>query len=360
MGKKKRVRINNLISGMVVADDVYNSTDQLVIARGSTIDDNIISKLEMYDILAVNVFEEEKAVESVASVVTQTEQIKGTDEFKEFENIFAAVTGDLQQCMTNAVANGMTQEDLSSIRTLTRGILEKSMRMPNIFDMLHCMRESADGIFTHSVSVAVIGAVLARWLKFPAKEQELVGFAGMLHDIGKLQIPEEILLKPGKLTEEEFELVKSHTIKGYNYVKNLQIDRHVKQAILMHHERCDGSGYPMKAKGANIDKYAKIIAIADVYVAMTSNRVYRDSICPFEVIDNFEKNGLQLYEIEYIMTFLKNIANTYIHSQVRLSNGMAGEIIMLNNNRLAKPVVKVGEQYIDLCRESELKIEEIL
>ena len=102
------------------------------------------------------------------------------------------------------------------------------------------------------------------------------------------------------------------------------------------------------------------MAIADVYDAMTSSRVYRDPICPFVVIHNFEQCGYLLYEVEYIMTFLKNIANTYIHSQVRLSNGMIGEIIMINNSSLSKPVVKMGDSYIDLSKEKQIQIEAVI
>ncbi|MBO5278592.1 MAG: HD-GYP domain-containing protein [Lachnospiraceae bacterium] len=359
---KKRVRINDLTGGMIVADDVYTSTDQLIITKKSIINDKLISKLKVYGVPAINVIEVEnnKTADEDAAIMTQTEKIKSTEEFKDFRNTFSVVTSDLQKYLTHAVANGMAQEDLDGVRAVTRGIMEVSMKMPHIFDMLHCMRDSSDGVYTHSVNVAVISAVLAKWLRFSAQDQEQLALAGMLHDIGKLTIPENILLKPYKLTEKEYAIVKSHAFKGYNQIKDAPLDNHIKYGVLMHHERCDGSGYPTGVKGDKIDRYAKVLAIADVYDAMTSSRVYRDSICPFDVIHNFEKDGLQLYEIEYIMTFLKNIANTYIHSQVRLSNGVIGEIIMINNNKLARPVVKAGETFIDLSKESELKIDEIL
>ncbi len=361
---KKRVTIEDLAKGMVVADDVYTSSDQLIIARKSIINDRLISKLRMYNVPAINIVDVEKDTapksDEDVTVMTQTEKIKSTDEFKEFRKDFSKVTGTLQKCMERAAAKGMSEEDLREIEGVTAEILDTSMKMPHIFDMLHCMRDSSDTVYTHSINVAVISAVLGKWLRFSVQEQELLAMAGILHDIGKLLIPENILLKAYKLTDKEYAVVKSHTVKGYNLLKDLPIDNHIKYAALMHHERCDGSGYPTAVKGDKIDKYAKVIAIADVYDAMTSSRVYRESICPFDVINNFEKDGLHLYEIEYIMTFLKNIANTYIHSQIRLSNGVIGEIIMLNNNKLAKPVIKAGTTFIDLSKESDLKIDEIL
>ncbi len=361
---KKRVRVEELEKGMIVADDVYTSTDQLIITRKSIINTTLISKLKMFSVPAINVLEVEKEAasrsEEDVTVMTQTEKIKSTDEYKDFRKDFSRASQILQKNLEAATANGMSQENLDEIWTVSREIMSVSMKMPHIFDLLNCMRDSSDSVYTHSLNVAIISAILGKWLRLSVQEQELLAMTGMLHDVGKLMIPENILLKPYKLTEKEYAIVKSHALKGYNLIKDLPIDNHIKFAVLMHHERCDGSGYPTGVKGDKIDRYAKIIAIADVYDAMTSSRIYRDSICPFDVINNFEKDGLHLYEIEYIMTFLKNIANTYIHSQVQLSNGVIGEIIMLNNNKLAKPVIQAGSTFIDLSKESDIKIDAIL
>lgn len=360
---KKRVRVNDLTVGMLIADDVYNSSDQLIITKKTIMNDKLISKLKLYGVPAVNIIEIEKdkpKSDDDVTVLTQTEQIKGTEDYKQFESVFSIAVSELQRNLLLAVNSGMTPEVLGSIQTISKAVMEESAKHPHLFDMLQCMRDVSDGVYTHSINVAIISFTLAKWLRFSRYEQEQLALAGMLHDIGKLMIPENILLKPFKLTDEEYAVVKSHALKGYTILKSAALDEHVKYSILMHHERCDGSGYPTGVKGEKIDRYAKILAIADVYDAMTSSRVYRDSICAFDVINNFEKDGLHLYEIEYIMTFLKNIANAYIHSQVRLSNGVIGEIIMLNNNKLAKPVVKAGTTFIDLSKEPDIKIEAIL
>ena len=112
---------------------------------------------------------------------------------------------------------------------------------------------------------------------------------GLLHDIGKLKIPDEILNKPGKYTDEEFDLVKRHTKFGYELLKTLNIDPHIKKAALLHHERCDGSGYPLKATQKDLDDFSMVVAIADVYDAMTAARSYRAPLCPFQVIERFEQ-----------------------------------------------------------------------
>ncbi len=124
-----------------------------------------------------------------------------------------------------------------------------------------------------------------------------------LHDVGKFLIPSDILNKKEKLTDNEFALIKQHPVLGYDLLKELNIDYHVKQAALSHHERCDGSGYPLGLKTNEIDDHAMIVSIADVYDAMTSARKYRTPLCPFEVIAEFEKDGLSKYKPQYILTF---------------------------------------------------------
>lgn len=362
---KKRVKISELVSGMIVADDVYSSSDQQIIAKRSIINEKLIAKLKVYNVPAINIIDVETESDALPSeeditVMTQTEKLKTTEEYKLFRRDFSKMTNALQKCLTRVADKGMTQREIDEIYNIAGDIIATSQNTSNIFDMLHSMRGSSDSVYTHSVNVAVISIVLGRWLRFTPYEQELLAVSGLIHDVGKLLIPENILVKPYELTDKEFAIVKSHALRGYTLIKDSALDDHVKNAVLMHHERCNGSGYPTGITGDKIDSFAKVIAIADVYDAMTSSRIYRDKSCPFDVIRNFEKDGLHIFEIEYIMTFLKHIANTYIHSQVRLSNGIIGEIIMLNNNNLSNPVVNASGTFIDLAKEPDLKIDEIL
>jgi HD-GYP domain-containing protein (c-di-GMP phosphodiesterase class II) len=169
-------------------------------------------------------------------------------------------------------------------------------------------------------------------------------------------IPSSIITKPAKLTTEEYATVKTHTVLGYNLLKSKRIDSRIKHAALMHHERCDGSGYPYGFYSEQIDSFAKLVAIADVYDAMTCARVYRGPLCPFEVVTIFENEGYTKYDPKFIMTFLEGIAQTYIHNTVKLNNGITGEIILINKLELSRPVIKTGEKYIDLTKQRELQI----
>lgn len=129
----------------------------------------------------------------------------------------------------------------------------------------------------------------------------------------------------------------------------------------MHHERCDGSGYPSHLHRDDIHPSAMIVAIADVYDAMTAARPHRPPLCPFQVISSFEHDGLSLYPPKYILTFLERIASTYQNNRVLLSDGQSANIVLLNKNHLSSPIVQLDDnQCIDLSTMPDLYIRAIL
>ena len=185
--------------------------------------------------------------------------------------------------------------------------------------------------------------------------------AGLLHDIGKLKIPTELLNKPGKYTDEEFAQVRLHTQYGYELLKPLPLDAHIKLAALSHHERCDGTGYPNGLTTNDIDPYARVVAIADVYDAMTTARSYRAPLCAFQVIANFERDGLQKYDTKCVLAFLNRIAGTYQNHRILLSDGRSANIVMLNDKQLSRPIVQLDDgSCIDLSTAGDLHIQAVL
>ena len=213
----------------------------------------------------------------------------------------------------------------------------------------------------HSMNVGIIASLIGKWLGWSEEEQRILHTCGLFHDVGKLAIPKEILDKPGKLTDEEYAIMKTHAVEGYNLIKDIGLEASVVNAALMHHERCDGSGYPMGLTRDKIDKYSKVIAIADVYEAMTANRVYRSGMCPFDVIARIEEDGFLQFETEYLLVFLNNIVETYLNSKVKLSNGEKAEVILINRQKNSRPLVlTTSGRAIDLYKDSSVKIESII
>lgn len=198
------------------------------------------------------------------------------------------------------------------------------------------------------------------WLKYSDEDLDVLTLAGLLHDIGKCKIPNAIILKKGKLTDAEYEVIKAHAQLGYDILKDQPLDERIKNAALMHHERYDGTGYPNHLVGKEIDDMAAIVAIADVYDAITSDRCYRRALCPFEVIASFELEGLNRYNPQFILCFLEHIANTYVNNNVLLSNGQTGKIILITQ-RLTRPVIQLEDQtFLDLNDRPDLYIQAII
>ena len=220
-----------------------------------------------------------------------------------------------------------------------------------LFDMIHTMRSVDDSVYAHSLNVALISRAIGKWMQFSKEDLNTLTLAGLLHDIGKTQIPPEILNKQGKLTDEEFDIIRSHAKLGHKILKDTDLDLRIKLAALQHHERYDGSGYPRGLESDEIDTFASIVAIADVYDAMTAARSYRAPKCAFQVIAAFEDDGFQKYNPKVIFTFLQRVAACYNNSRVLLSDGTAGQIVYLNKNTLSRPIVDTVEHgLIDLSQ----------
>ncbi|MCR5671711.1 MAG: HD-GYP domain-containing protein [Butyrivibrio sp.] len=360
----RRVITKKLLPGMILANDVnsYDSSIKLL-DKGTVLDEKDIARLAFYSIIDVLV--EDAPVETVTVSVqeseslTYSERLKQSEEFKEFKKDFEQCASRFEHTIKDILENNK-ELDLDEMMTPIYSLLGKGKTASNIFDMLHNLRLYDDATYTHCINVALITNILAQWLKWDELEVELATQAGLFHDIGKLLIPDSIITKPGQLTDEEYAIIKTHPQKGYEAIHDLNLNVHVKNAALMHHERCDGTGYPLRLRGPQIDKFAKAVAIADVYDAMTSARYYRGPLCPFIAISMFEDEGFQKYDPEMILAFLNNIVNTYLTNTVRLNTGEIGEIIFINSNCLSRPTIKVGNDYIDLSKCPGVYIQEII
>lgn len=288
------------------------------------------------------------------------EKIQASPEFKAFKQSFENNVDSLKNSINDIVEKN-SPINVESMLAPTMSLLSTQGSTFGVFDMLHNMRQFDDLTYAHSMNVALICGVFADWLKLSADEKKLATACGMLHDIGKLKIDDAIIKKPGKLTNEEYLTIKKHPVEGYKILQHQQVSEHIKNAALMHHEKCDGSGYPLKLTAEKIDPYAKMVAIADVYDAMTSARCYREALCPFTVIELFEEEGLHKYDIVFIMTFLENVINTYIDNKVLLSDGRIGIVKWIDKQYLSKPMLQMLDgSFLELSKCKDLKITKIL
>lgn len=375
----KEYQTKDLLPGMVTAIPVRTKRGQLIINPNVELTRTLISRLEFYGIASVQITENKQvatpmetpkdpayfpakspvSAPSPVSDSSYSQKLKSSPEFQRFQVDFTLRSQDLKNCFDAYLSDGGTvnKEELLS---KTISLVSPKQTTLDVFDMLHNMRQVNDSTYAHSLNVAIISRIIGKWLHFSNEELDTLTLAGLLHDIGKTKIPDEVLNKDGKLTDEEFQMIRNHPKYGYDILKSQPLNSHIKKAALMHHERCDGSGYPMGLTMEEIDDYALIIAIADVYDAMTAARSYRAPLCPFEVIAEFEKDGLQKYKPKYILTFLENIANAYQNNRVMLSDGTSARIVLLNHRRLSKPLVQLDDGACIDLEKSPLYIKAII
>ncbi|MDE5819194.1 MAG: HD-GYP domain-containing protein [Lachnospiraceae bacterium] len=356
----KRLSTHELVPGMVTAEDVYSYSDQLILPKGLTLTDKTITKLEFYSILSIRIEDDlNESIGKPSPGASVSEHVQNSPEFQAFKRYFDESLVGFKSSLNDIVENN-APIDTDAMLEQALSLLQTKKASFNVFTMLHSMRSYDDQTYAHSMNVALICNIFARWLLFSQEDIELATLCGMLHDIGKLVIPDFIIKKPAKLTAEEYSIIKTHPYEGYKILRSQNVNEHVCNAALMHHERCDGTGYPLGLVGNKIDKFAKIVSIADVYDAMTSARIYRGPLCPFEVIDILISEGLQKYDPGYYMTFMNNVVTTYLLNRVRLSDGREGEVVFINPNSPARPTVRVGDTFIDLFKETDLSIVEIV
>lgn len=358
----KLVSVDKLEPGLVVSENIYTIDDRLVLPKGTVLDEKDIARIKAHSLYNIFVEDKKQAVEKKQQVednLSYSQKLRNSEEFIKFKQHIEEHAEALEESF-KMIANDSMQLDVEKLTEPVYHLFVEAGGTAGVFDMLHNLRDNSDTVYMHSLNVSLISNTLATWLKLSENEISLATAGGLLHDIGKMLIPSELVNKNAPLTEYEERVMREHVVKGYELVKDKDIDSRIKTCILMHHELRDGSGYPLHLKNDQIDLISSIVTVANVYDDMTSKRPYRNSICPFTVIEEFEQCGVEKYEPNVIMTFLSNIVNTFIANRVMLNTGQTGEIIFINPTYLSKPVVKCGNEYIDLSQKKNLSIVSVI
>lgn len=369
----QKLPVYMLKPNMVVAENILDYNRRLILEKGTVLTEALINRLFANQIISITVEDKLFGTNSDVKAASQTgsgpepsprepsfsERVRSSKEFKVFQENYNTGVTHFRSYLNDIVQRNATV-DVSVMLEDSLNLISSTKGSFHVLDMLQNMRDYDDDTYAHSMNVALICNVLATWKNFSKHETELATACGLLHDVGKLTIPPEIIRKPSKLSPIEYQKIRTHPQEGYAILQKLHVDQHIQNAALMHHERMDGSGYPLNLRGKSIDRYAALVAIADVYDAMTAKRVYREALCPFEVIQIFEQEGFQRYETEFLLPFLENVVNTYIQNQCLLNDGRVATIIYVNREHLSRPTVQCAEGFIDLSAHPELKIVRLL
>lgn len=338
------INIKKCRAGMKVAETIFNNYGAVIVAENTVIDDFMIDKLNSLGIEKIKIFQVEDS------------EIEDYNKFEEQYNVNINAVMDIIEGI-----NSGKDLEIDKVNEVVNSLIETSNENRDILSCLRQVRDADQYTYTHCINVSLLSMMIGKWLKLGEKKVQDLVYAGLLHDIGKARIDKKILNKPGKLTFEEFEEMKKHVIYGKEILESMpEISQDIISGVITHHERENGVGYPMGLVGSQIHEYGKIIAVADVYDALTSNRVYRARECVFDVFEHIQISSFGELEPNVVLTFLGYISSYYIGSFCKLSNNETAEIIYINSNNISKPLVKTNSAYIDLSKESGIKIVELL
>lgn len=251
--------------------------------------------------------------------------------------------------------------DLERIKNNIEKALPDMIRNNDVLMRLNQLKATDDYTFEHSLRVSILAAMLGKWLGYSDEEILELAESGLLFDMGKMRIPEYLLQKTDKVTPEEFELIKKHAQFSYSILLRTRgVSSNIKYAALHHHERMDGSGYPLRLRENQIHDFAKIIMVCDVFDALITDRPYSKAISPIMAAEYLLWSSGKLFDTKVCYVFIKNLAEFYIGKEVKLTTGETGTIVFIEENYPTRPIVRVGDKFVNLIKEREINVEALL
>ncbi len=402
----KKIGVDELVPGMTLAEAVLNSGGTIeLLAKASVISKRHVFMLENLGVREVVIYEDQDLIEEKTALTPQEHtailarvaEEEGANfdvknylhELEELEkNDFPDfVVSPFNQNMEIHVITGegnlpidlkhktiieetkqmfetlksKDQLNYESIKSNVSRILPDMVRNNDVLMRLKQLEESDDYTFQHSLRVGILASMVGKWLGYSKTDLEDVATAGLLFDIGKLKIPDFILNKSMAVSADEYEVIKKHPQFGYGLLLKTQgVSQNVKFAALQHHERMDGTGYPLRIRSGQIHEFSKILMVCDVYDAVTHDRVYKRKVSPFDAAEYISWSSGTLFDPRICYVFLTNLAEYYTGKEVMLNTGDRGRIVFVDVNYPTKPIVQIGAKFVDLSKESRIKITELL
>jgi len=337
-----RITVSALRPGIVLARDLYMYNGQMLLPKGTTLTQAHLDYLKDKKVDSVYIYDTNKPHTTM-----------------EFETVYDSSVHTVKAFMLEAKLGRALLEDevLPTVDTLVEQVFDEG----DLFRQMRMMKEKDDYLFVHSINVALLSILVGRWLKLDREQVQQLGTAGFLHDIGKVKVPNAILNKPGTLTPDELSIMQQHAQYGYEMVKNWDwVSPDIAEAVYLHHERLDGSGYPLGLAGDQIGLFPRIVAVADVYDAITSSRSYANKRSPYSAAEVLWEESFGKLDPRATKVFFDRVANFFVGNKVGLSSGEVGMVVYIPPTAPTRPVVQVGEKFYNLNENRSISIVEVI
>ena len=333
--------VGELKGGEILGNCIMNSKGMVLMREGSELSPKMIGKLSRYGIRSVYIKDPEmepfldETITDVIDIALRNKSVENIKtSFEKFENQVKKQKRNLKYGNSGILlCEGLKKTSMNLIKE----ILTSKNTNVNMLDI----KSIVDYRFEHSVNVAVLSIIIGVEMGLELNELEDLTYGALLMDIGFSRIDDDIVKKEGKLNQSEQEAMREHVKIGYSHInENTTFNAHVKSILMHHHERIDGSGYPNGIKGDEIHYLAKIVMIADVYDALTSDRSYRPAYNPHEAIEHIMANAGVLYDFDIARIFARKVIPYPVGTYVLLSNSQKGVITMNNSDHPLRPKLR--------------------
>ncbi len=360
----ERVYINDLKLGSRVALNI-SAHGRTIVTKGTVVTKNIITILKLNSVISVPIQSTDDRVDEIKEELmtydepfsSKLDKIAKTEEYKRFAKDYIQKSIEVKQAF-NDVKNG----DLEGAKKLSEDTLEfiKQNTNNSMLDFLSILRNRDYSLYEHSLNVAALTSLFAGWLNLNETETTEVTLVGLFHDIGKISFSEEMIKNEYRLPADRELEIQMHPLYGFKFLKNSDLPENVKRGILEHHEYVNKEGYPRQLGMNEISPYAQIVGIVEEYDTAITRIPYKHTKTPFEAIKELEDTWFEKYNGQYAMTFIDRIAQSYLDSFVKLSNGAIGKVTFVNNNNKSRPIIKLEDNtFIDLSERKDLQIIEV-
>lgn len=353
-GAMMKCDVNSLTPGMILGKDVQSARGVILLPAGIVLTDYTISKLQVWRIELVNII-----VSDDYAVPRQEEPKKESAADLAFMDMYLQAVDNIGAMFEQMRVS--KKIPLQEYNLIAEGIMAQTVGVHGVLIRLREVKRGDNYTYNHSLNVGIYAVLLGTWLGYDEKSLRHLAMAGLLHDIGKAKISQNILNKPGRLTREEFSEIKKHPFYGHQMIKNtVGISKQVAMGVAQHHEREDGSGYPLGMDTKNIHPYAKIIAVCDVYDAVTSDRAYRGKTTPYIAADLILEESFKTLAPNVVQKFVQHVTTYFFNDRVRLNNGTIGTVVHIDPYYPTRPLLQTEYGFVDLREHSTFFVIELL